>query len=106
MPNIKFILFGGEARVVDAPVGTTAMQAATANMITGIDADCGGACACATCHVHVDPEWMDRLDPVEAMEADMLECAFEPDKFSRLSCQVRMSAELDGLVLHVPPRQG
>lgn len=106
MPNITFILSSGESRTVGTAAGSSAMQAATANLIPGVDADCGGACACATCHVHVDRAWADRLPPIEAMEADMLECAFETDELSRLSCQLKITESLDGLVLHVPERQG
>ena len=82
------------------------MEGARDNNIPGIEADCGGACACSTCHVYVDPAWVDRLPPKEAMEEDMLDFAWEPDpERSRLTCQLRVSDELDGLVVQMPEKQ-
>ncbi len=76
------------------------------NSIPGIDAECGGACACATCHVYVDDAWSERVGGPEPMEEDMLDFAFDVRPTSRLSCQIKMSDDLDGLVVHVPERQG
>ena len=105
MPRIVFIQPNGESRVIDADTGHTVMNAAVNHSVPGIDADCGGACACATCHVYVDPDWFSRLPPAEAMESDMLECAHEPNARSRLSCQLRVTQAVDGLVVHLPTRQ-
>lgn len=82
------------------------MEAAVQHGVRGIVALCGGACACATCHVYVDAAWLGKLQPREDMEEGMLECAFEPGENSRLSCQIHVTAELDGLVVTVPRRQG
>jgi 2Fe-2S ferredoxin len=82
------------------------MEAATQHGVHGILALCGGACACGTCHVYVDPAWLAKLAPREEMEEGMLECAWEPGENSRLSCQIHVTAELDGLVVTVPQRQG
>ena len=95
----------GERYDLDATNGTTAMENAVRNSVPGIDAECGGACACATCHVYVDPEWTALVGEPEAMEEDMLDFAWEMKPNSRLSCQIRMRDELNGLVLHVPERQ-
>ena len=81
------------------------MRLAKDNGIPGIDADCGGACACATCHVYVDEKWFNKLSKKEDAEQDMLDMAFEPNKFSRLSCQLTVSNELDGLVVQLPEKQ-
>ena len=106
MPRITFIEPGGFRREIDAPIGTTLMQAATSQGVQGILALCGGACACGTCHVYVDEAWLAKLAPREEMEEGMLECAWEPGENSRLSCQIHVTAELDGLVVTVPQRQG
>jgi 2Fe-2S ferredoxin len=105
MALIKFILADGTAREVEGAEGVSVMEVAVANSITGIDADCGGACACATCHVHVAPEWADRLPPREEQEEKMLEFAVDVDDYSRLSCQLKISADFDGLLLNVPESQ-
>ena len=81
------------------------MEGALQNNISGIDADCGGACACATCHVYVDEKWFDKLQKKEDAEQDMLDMAFEPKKFSRLACQITATDELDGLVVKMPSKQ-
>jgi 2Fe-2S ferredoxin len=81
------------------------MEGAVNNNIPGIDADCGGACACSTCHAYVDPEWVGKLPDREDMEVDMLDFAFEPNERSRLTCQVKVTAEMDGLVLQLPEKQ-
>ena len=105
MPKIAFVGAGRVRREVDAPVGITLMEAARQHGIDGIVARCGGACACATCHVYVAPAWMAKLEPPEDMEEGMLESAWEPRPNSRLSCQIHISAALDGLEVTVPERQ-
>jgi len=82
------------------------MEAARQHGVAGVVAQCGGACACATCHVYVDPEWLERLEPPEDMELGMLEAAWEPRGNSRLSCQIHLTQDLDGLTVRVPARQG
>lgn len=106
MAKITFIGADGAARTVDAENGSTAMEAAIRNDIPGIDAECGGACACATCHVYVDDAWIAKAGKAQAMEEDMLDFAFDVRPNSRLSCQIKLSDALDGLVLHLPARQG
>jgi ferredoxin, 2Fe-2S len=106
MPRITFIEPGGYRREIDAPIGITLMEAATSQGVQGILALCGGACACGTCHVYVDAAWLEKLPPREEMEEGMLECAWEAGDNSRLSCQIHVTAELDGLVVTVPQRQG
>ncbi len=106
MPRIAFIDAEGLKREVDAPQGVTLMEVAQQQGIKGILAECGGACACATCHVYVDPAWLSKLEPPEEMEQGMLECAGEPRANSRLSCQIHVTAELDGLEVTVPKEQG
>lgn len=106
MAKITYIEHNGTAHVVDVKAGMTVMEGARDNGIPGIDADCGGACACSTCHVYVVPEWVDRLPAREAMEEDMLDFAYQPDPASsRLSCQLTVTDALDGLVLRMPERQ-
>jgi 2Fe-2S ferredoxin len=106
MPRIVFKEPNGARREIEAPVGISVMEAATRNGVPGIVAKCGGACACATCHVYVDAAWAARLEPREDMEEGMLESAWEPRDNSRLSCQIRVTARLDGLEVTVPSRQG
>lgn len=106
MTKLTIVAFDGSAIELDVAAGSTVMENAVRNSVPGIDAECGGACACATCHVYVDDEWTERVGPPEAMEEDMLDFAFEVRPTSRLSCQIKMSADLDGLVVHVPERQG
>ena len=106
MPRITYIEHNGTAHVVDVPVGLTVMEGARDNGIPGIEADCGGACACSTCHVYVDPAWTDKLPPVEAMEEDMLDFAYKPQPGrSRLTCQLKVSDALDGLRVQMPEKQ-
>ncbi|MDD2869583.1 2Fe-2S iron-sulfur cluster-binding protein [Neomegalonema sp.] len=105
MPKITFLDSEGTAREVEAQAGLSVMEAAIRNDVPGIDADCGGACACSTCHVHVAEDWAERLPPMDPLEQDMLDFAFEPGPTSRLSCQIRITAELDGLVVRTPERQ-
>jgi 2Fe-2S ferredoxin len=105
MPKITFIEPGGGRREINAPLGLTLMEAARQHGVQGVVAQCGGACACATCHVYVDPTWLARLGPREEMEEGMLETAWEPRENSRLSCQVHITADMDGLQVTVPQRQ-
>jgi 2Fe-2S ferredoxin len=105
MPKVVFVQPDGARRSVDAPLGVSLMEVARRHGIAGVVAQCGGACACATCHVYVDPDWLARLPAPEDMEQGMLEAAWEPRANSRLSCQVPVGAELDGLVVEVPRRQ-
>jgi len=105
MPKIVFEQPDGVRRAIEAPAGITLMEAARLNDVLGIVAQCGGACACATCHVYVESGWLTRLEPPEDMEAGMLETAWEPRANSRLSCQVQITAQLDGLQVTVPKRQ-
>lgn len=106
MPKITYIDHAGTARTVDGAVGSTVMEVALRNNVPGIDAECGGACACATCHVYVDDEWVEATGPAEPMEQDMLDFASDVRANSRLCCQIRVKAELDGLKVHTPERQG
>jgi 2Fe-2S ferredoxin len=106
MPKITFIEPDGTRREVDAPIGTTVMEAAVQNQVTGILAVCGGACACATCHVYVDAAWMKKAGPIEEMEEGMLEDAWGRRENSRLSCQIQVKLDLDGLQVTVPSSQG
>ena len=105
MTHITFVTHGGERYEVESPNGTSAMEAAIRNSVPGIDAECGGACACATCHVYVDEAWTKLVGEPEAMEEDMLDFAVDMRPNSRLSCQIRISDALDGLVLSIPERQ-
>jgi 2Fe-2S ferredoxin len=105
MPKIVFTEPGGRRREIDAPPGITLMEAARQNAVEGIVAQCGGACACATCHVYVDAAWLGRLQPPEEMEEGMLETAWEPRANSRLSCQIQITAAMDGLAVTVPQHQ-
>ena len=106
MPKITYIEHNGKSHVQEVPNGLTVMEGAVQNNIPGIDADCGGSCACATCHVYVDEKWFNKLSKKESPEADMLDKAYEPNKFSRLTCQLTVTDELDGLVVKMPSKQG
>jgi ferredoxin, 2Fe-2S len=106
MIKITFIDPEGTSRSVEAEEGSTVMEAAIRNGIPGIEAECGGACSCATCHVYVDEEWVDATGQPQPMEEDMLDFAFDVRPNSRLSCQIRVRPELDGLVVQTPTRQG
>ena len=106
MPKITYIDAAGEKYEVEAEEGSTVMETAIRADVPGIVAECGGACACATCHVYVDEEWKDVVGPPSPMEEDMLDFAFEVKPSSRLSCQIRVRDELNGLVVTVPERQG
>jgi 2Fe-2S ferredoxin len=106
MPTITFIDAAGTARSVEADNGSTVMETAIRNSIPGIEAECGGACACATCHVYVAEEWSARVGKPQPMEDDMLDFAFDVRPTSRLSCQIKVRPELDGLIVTTPPKQG
>jgi len=105
MTKISLVAFDGTRFDVDAENGSTVMENAIRNSVPGIEAECGGACACATCHVYVDDKWAEIVGAPEAMEEDMLDFAFDVRPTSRLSCQIKVRDELDGLVVHVPERQ-
>ena len=105
MAKITYIEFDGTEHVVDVANGLTVMEGAVKNMVPGIDADCGGACACATCHVYVDPNWVEKTGEASEMEVSMLDFAEEVKENSRLSCQIQVSDELDGLVVRTPESQ-
>ncbi len=105
MAKITFVQPDGKQQVVEAEKGLTVMEAAKKNLVPGIEAECGGACACATCHVYVDAAWTDKVGKASEMEADMLDFAFDVRDESRLSCQIKVSDALDGLVLRIPVKQ-
>jgi len=105
MPKITYIEHSGKKHTIDVANGLSIMEGAVQNNIQGIDADCGGAMACATCHVYVKEEWFNKLPQKEQGEEDMLDMAFEPKKNSRLSCQILVSKELDGIVVDLPEKQ-
>ncbi len=105
MVKITFIDVAGAARTVGAEIGSTVMESAIKNSIPGIEAECGGACACSTCHVYVDEAWRAKTGEPAPMEEDMLDFAFEVKPNSRLSCQIKVTEELDGLVVRTPERQ-
>lgn len=105
MPKIIYIDHEGTSREVEAKNGTSIMEAAVQNMIPGIDADCGGACACATCHVYVNQDWMNKLKDKDDMEDSMLDFAEDVQNNSRLSCQILMSDDLDGITVTTPEAQ-
>ncbi len=106
MPKITFIDATGTSRTVEAETGSTVMETAIRNSIPGIEAECGGACACATCHVYVADEWSAKVGKPQPMEDDMLDFAFDVRPTSRLSCQIKMKADLDGLTVSTPAKQG
>ena len=105
MAKITYIEFNGAQHVVDVSTGLSVMEGAVDNNIPGIEAECGGACSCATCHVYVDPAWLTATGDVEHLEKDMLECAMDLQDNSRLSCQIEVSDDLDGLVVRMPELQ-
>lgn len=106
MPKVIFIESTDVEHSVEAQAGRSLMQIAVDNLVPGIDGECGGVCSCATCHVYVDPEWQARLPPRSSDESLMLEGATEVDERSRLSCQLKMRDEWDGLILNIPQSQG
>jgi 2Fe-2S ferredoxin len=105
MAKITYIQPDGSSKTVDADPGMTVMEAAKKNLVDGIEAECGGACACATCHVYVDDAWRAKVGNPETTEEDMLDFAFDVRETSRLSCQIKVTPELDGLVLRIPEKQ-
>ena len=105
MPKITYIEFNGTPHEVDVPTGLSVMEGAIDNNVPGIEAECGGACSCATCHVYVDPAWVEATGGADHLEKDMLECAMDLQENSRLSCQIEVSNELDGLVVRLPELQ-
>ena len=106
MAKIIYITHDNQNHTVEVQNGLSVMEGAIQNDIPGIDADCGGGMACATCHVYVNNEWFDKIPAKEDGEEDMLDMAFEPKKNSRLSCQIIISDELDGLTVNIPSKQG
>jgi len=105
MTKITYVEANGTRHEVEAENGSTVMENAIRNDVPGIVAECGGACTCATCHVYVDKEWTAKTGGPSVMEEDMLDFAFDVNDASRLSCQIKVSDELDGLVVHVPENQ-
>ena len=103
--TVTFITHGGETFCINADRGISVMQLATSNALPGIDAECGGSLSCATCHVIVASEWFERTGAPNEDEHSMLEFAEQPEPTSRLSCQIKYSDELDGLVVHIPESQ-
>src|SRR5271169_4349664 len=106
MTHVTFIDAAGASRTVEGQIGSTVMETALRNSVPGIEAECGGACACATCHVYVAPEWTAIVGKPSQMEEDMLDFAFEVRPSSRLSCQIKVTPALDGLVVATPAKQG
>ena len=106
MTKVNYVEAGGTVHAVEAEEGISAMEAAVRNSVPGIDGDCGGAAACATCHVYVDPAWIARTGQAgEGMEKDMLDFAEDVHENSRLACQIKLTSDLDGLVLRLPEKQ-
>lgn len=106
MAKITYIEHNGTEHVVEVASGLTVMEGARDNNIPGIEADCGGACACSTCHVYVHPDWVAKIPGKDDMEEDMLDFAFQPDPArSRLTCQIKVSDDMDGLIVHLPEKQ-
>jgi 2Fe-2S ferredoxin len=105
MAKIKYIEFNGKEHVLDIAPGTSLMQGAINSNVRGIIAECGGACSCATCHVYVDDAWVDKLETRSDMEDAMLEAVVELQPNSRLSCQIKVTESLDGLVVRMPAKQ-
>lgn len=106
MAKITYIEHNGTEHVVDVASGLTVMEGARDNNIPGIEADCGGACACSTCHVYVDVTWVEKVPAKDPMEEDMLDFAWQPDSVkSRLTCQMKVTDDLDGLIVRMPEKQ-
>ena len=106
MAKITYIEHTNKKHIVEVPNNMSVMEGAVQNNIPGIDADCGGSMACATCHVYVDEKWFNKLEKKDESEEDMLDMAYQPNKFSRLSCQLVVSDEHDGLIVRMPSKQG
>ena len=105
MPKITYIESSGKSHTINVPNGLTVMEGAVQNDIPGIDADCGGSMACATCHVYVKEEWFNKVNTKSEGEDDMLDQAYEPNKHSRLSCQISVTDDIDGLIVNLPEKQ-
>ena len=105
MAKITYIENNGKTHTVDVTEGLTVMEGAVQNNIPGIDGDCGGGMACATCHVYVKDEWYNKINKKSEGEDDMIDQAYEPSKLSRLSCQIEVSKNIDGLIVHLPEKQ-
>ena len=105
MPKITYIDTDGTSRTIDGEIGSTVMETAIKQEIPGIEAECGGACACATCHVYVDQAWLAIVGEPSPMEEDMLDFGYDVRSNSRLSCQIKVTAEIDGLIVRTPERQ-
>lgn len=106
MAMITYVEYSGKRHDVEVKPGKTVMEGARDNGVPGIDADCGGACACSTCHVYLDPSWVERVQKMDAMEEDMLDFAYKTDPVrSRLACQMKVTEALNGLVVHIPEKQ-
>ena len=106
MPKVTYIEHDGATHTVEAEIGATVMETAQRNNVASIVAECGGSCTCATCLVHVDEQWFEKVGPPSAEEEDMLDFAFEVKPTSRLSCQIKVTQELDGLIVRTPAYQG
>ena len=106
MPKVTYIEASGKKHEIQVDVGLSIMEGAVQNSVPGIEADCGGSCACATCHVYVDEQWTEKVPEITDAEKDMLDFAFEPKKNSRLSCQLILEDSHDGIVVNLPSKQG
>ena len=105
MTKITYIEHNGKSHTVEVAKGLTVMEGAVENNVSGIDADCGGGMACATCHVYVKEEWFNKINKKTEGEEDMLDQAYEPNKYSRLSCQISVTDDIDGLIVNLPEKQ-
>ena len=105
MPKVTYIDNHENSKTIEVENGLSVMEGAIQNDIPGIDADCGGSMACATCHVYVEEKWLDKIPKAEEAEEDMIDMAFEPKKNSRLSCQITVTDEIDGLIVTTPEKQ-
>ena len=106
MAKITYVEFGGTEHQIEVATGLTLMEGARDNGVPGIEADCGGACACSTCHVYIDPAFLDKVPAKDPMEEDMLDFAYEPDpETSRLTCQIKVTDDMEGLRVRLPERQ-
>jgi len=105
MTKIIYIEHNGKSHTVEVAKGLTVMEGAVENNVSGIDADCGGGMACATCHVYVKEEWFNKINKKSEGEDDMLDQAYEPNKYSRLSCQISVTDDIDGLIVNLPEKQ-
>jgi 2Fe-2S ferredoxin len=105
MPKITYIEYSGKEHHVEMPLGYTIMEGAVKNSIPGIDADCGGSCACATCHVYVDENYLSKIPAAQEAEKDMLDFVNDPNNTSRLSCQIIITNDLDGIIVRMPKKQ-